>query len=165
MEASEGDDNIPGSAKVKWPFDYLRPPHGLDPATLLANAKPGSGRANLSLGLPGWYAEINPLWQGILRLLTPPILRSVPFRSVPFRSVPLRSVPFRSVPFSSVPLLLFLAVSIPLHLFASRDLVHAFVCFLFRLRFCLFFCSFQLGSFYYVCFSFLQVLPFLSVSI
>ena len=67
----DDDDGGAGSivkkddASLRMPYDYLCP-QGLDPArALFATAKPGSGRANLSHGLPGWYTEINPLWEGM----------------------------------------------------------------------------------------------------
>jgi hypothetical protein len=141
MAAPEGDNSSPGSAKMKWPYDYLRPPHGLDPATIFANAKPGSGRANLSLGLPGWYTEINPLWQGILLLLLLLLHRS-------------RS-PFRSFSFSFFPFSLLLVVPIPVH-FCLLLVIRFMPSYASAFVYCSpFLRSFQLELLFYVCFRFL----------
>ncbi|MCO5550282.1 hypothetical protein L7F22_003764 [Adiantum nelumboides] len=39
-------------------------PRGVDSHAPGATATPSTGRANLSNGIPGWYSEINPMWQG-----------------------------------------------------------------------------------------------------
>eukprot|EP00250_Pteridium_aquilinum_P014957 c22303_g1_i1 orf=146-1312(+) len=45
------------------PFHYCCP-KGLDPHAPALKGTPGTGRANLIHGIPGWYSEINCMWPG-----------------------------------------------------------------------------------------------------
>lgn len=47
----------------RMPFHFCCP-RGIDPHAPGATATPGTGRANLSHGIPGWYSEINSMWRG-----------------------------------------------------------------------------------------------------
>lgn len=58
LDPPEGEN---GSHKM--PPEFCCPP-GLDCSAVMADIKPGSGRANISTISPGWFSEISPMWPG-----------------------------------------------------------------------------------------------------
>ncbi|KAI5065370.1 hypothetical protein GOP47_0020065, partial [Adiantum capillus-veneris] len=58
------DGREDGCTTIKTMPYHFCCPRGVDLYAPSATATPGTGRANLSNGIPGWYSEINPMWQG-----------------------------------------------------------------------------------------------------